>query len=344
MNRRNVAIAFILALIPISEVGATPASAEIACILHKPGNKIENLVFVGNSGQIYQPLEGPPHQWQRTSLGGVAATIRGAVQDRGQVFVVGRRAPIFRNIAGIWHTHPLANRGTTTASNGGASFVAAVGRHLYSLRKNNWVRIGSTLRSVSAVWASNKTKLYLAMYPARKPKTKADHFGIIRRYQGHKWAQFKHPMVAKEYVTDLFGVPGKQVLAITSNRRVLNIGAGNRKTATVMRAAQSLKGMKIHARGSWQGVAVMAVQTAAGPKLVTAKGKTLQPLLDLPPLASNDRISVLYEDPSGALLVATWNGAIHIRNGDTWNQGVVHPEVPKTALRSFPHSAPAHAQ
>ncbi|HEY8146692.1 MAG TPA: hypothetical protein VIG06_28615 [Kofleriaceae bacterium] len=292
---------------------------EIAAAVAPEGGK-GGPVLVGRSGQLYAP--GSDRVWRRKNAGGVALDVRAALRSPtrpGEVIAVGDDAPPFRFAAGAWTADVVGNRGAATLSRGGGVPALSVGRHVYTLEKDAWVRRTSAAKVATAVWAASPTSILVATSD-----------GALARWDGKRLAPMKTGLPATDPIVLLVGAQPKQVYGKSKAGRWIRI-AGTSTAALVL--ARELDGFDEHAAGIGSDGALLLAGTAgaAGATkavLAHAEQNKVVPWQDLPALADGDRVAVVFA-AGGEVTVASRSGAVRVRAAaGTWSEGRVAGELP----------------
>ena len=315
------------------------------------GNSIAEAVLVGPSGQLYQPSG--TGTWQRTTAGGVAADVSAVLNPAaGQLFVVSSRSPLYRLTDGSWNAVRLARRGRTRAAHGGGAAVLVVGRDVHLWREGAWASVAHARGDVSAVFASSESRVYAAL-----------RRGAIDRWSGGSWTRIALP--GGSFLGDgrFAGRPGEKLFLLSDTGAILDILSSR---ATLVTQPADLQGFSAHvgAVDSTGGLWVAGVQApilapeqpAGGAPPETAPAAAAQApapralLLHRPgrgkhpPLAlvealtmvaPGDLITLLICDDTGAVLLATDAGQVHLRApSGTWSAARMSTDLPAKQFRS----------
>ena len=342
MARQNRATAvpltlFALVLSASSIARAEPPAYTVdlrAAITTEAG--VEATILVGAAGQLYRPSGGD--QWRRDAIGGVAVDLRQSIADKDAIYAISAHTPMFRHQRGNWHVAPLPNRGPIVMAAGGGVPSLAVAKHIYLLRKQRWVRLASARRNITALWAASTKRVYIGTSS-----------GEIQRLNGGRWNDVTARLGNDDRVVALLGTGGKQLLAITRDGLVLEVGA---KSAKPLPAPADLTGFDIilscpdRTRG---GALLLALtHNSAGEQrtvLIAADSGKLIVIDEVPPGQPDDGFTVLATDKSGSILVVSQRGAVHLRDpSGNWRVGKVIAEPPAPTRRPDAGSQPAQVR
>ncbi len=303
-------------------------------VVHTGAGGLSQLTLVGQSGQLFEPTA---DGWQRVAAGGVAGDVDGTARGKdGTIYVIGGRAPVYAWKDGAWQVHSLGPRYASRSHTLTGEPIIVVGRQLFAFDGDRFKRFGRVPSRVDVVWASDKSKIYIA-----------NDLGVLQRGNGRTWSAISHPLVAPEVIDRMVGVPGRALYAISDAGTILSVGTADAKPLAVPAALQGwaitaacadrrhvyLVGRATNADGTARQV-VASVAAAT----ITVEG-------DAPALADGDRYSLCVADASGELLVGSWRGRVHVRAGDksAWTERKVvtaPPPAPMTAARTG--RKPAH--
>ena len=297
---------------------------EIAAAVAPEGGK-GAPVLVGRSGQLY--VAGADRVWRRRSAGGVARDVRAAVRSPtrpAEVIAVGDDAPPLRFAGGAWRAELVGNRGAAALARGGGVPALAIGRHVYTLEKEAWVRRTSAGKTVTAVWAASPTSILVATGD-----------GALARWDGKRLAPIRTGLPAQDPIALLVGSLPKQVYGRSRAGRWLRVsGTG---AASIVQARE-LDGFEEHAAGiAPDGALLLAgtVPAATGrrPVLARAEQTRVAPWQDLAPLAEGDRVAVVIAS-GGEITIASRAGAVRVRSATgTWSEGRVTGDLPAASAK-----------
>jgi hypothetical protein len=316
---------------------AQPAGfpVEIVAAVAPEGGK-GGPVLVGRSGQLYAP--GADRVWRRKGAGGVARDVVAALRSPtrpAEVIAVGDEAPAFRFTGAAWKADIVGNRGAAALSRGGGVPALAVGRHVYTLEKEAWVRRTSVARTATAVWAASPTAILIATSD-----------GALARWDGKRLAPIKTGLPAADPIALLLGAQPRQVFARSKSGRWLRISG---TSAAAVAIARELEGFDEHSAGIGEGGALLLAGTAGAAgarKSVIARAEQTKavPWQDLAALADGDRFAAVFA-AGGDLTVASRSGAVQVRAAaGGWSAGRVAGELPPAAAARARRSGPARSR
>jgi hypothetical protein len=294
---------------------------------------IDATILVGSAGQLYRPSGSD--QWRREAIGGVAIDLRQTIASSDTIYAVAEHTPMFRHRRGSWHVSPLPNRGSIVMGVGGGVPSLAIGKHVYLLRKQKWVRQNSAKRDITALWAASTKRVYVGTAS-----------GEIKRLNGRRWNDVTAKLGSGDRVVSLLGIAGKQLLAITRDGLVLEVGA---TTAKPLVAPANLTGfdIRLSCPGNVHGAALLlaATQSSAGDQrlvLIAADAGKLTLVDDVDPAREGDEFTILATDSSGAILLASRRGEVRLRDpSGQWRGGVVVATPPTPTHKPTAGSQPA---
>ncbi len=324
----HLAVAIALAAtVPVAEA----ETAQVVTAIVEKRASVTELVLVGESGQLYQPRD---DGWSRDHAGGIAGDVAGAVKGKdGTVYVVGGRAPVYEHIDGSWRVRSIGVRRRSRANTLSGLPIVAAGRNLFSLDGDRWRRIGTTRGRVELIWASSRSKIYVA-----------DDTGEITRGDGRRWTTIANAFTGPEQVERFIGSPGKALYAVGDAGTIVSVGASK---ATPVTIPADLAELKITA-GGIDGKGVVYVAGDLGDKhvLATLANNKLELAEELPDLDAGDRYSLIIGDKHGSLLVASYAGAVQIRDKDgTWTKRAVSLDLPaEKPVKVREHRRPARTR
>ena len=351
--------------------GPAPRLARIATAIPSPTPS--SFSFVGPSGQIYDPQA--TGTWQRRGLGGISADVQGAIRTpSGAIFAVGDHDPIYRYDKGIWHVHLLPNRGPAHAPGANSEPVLAIGRHVYAWQATGWSRLAGTRSRLTALWGH--------IHRRQLTVTVATESGKVLHITGSAQKTVRDSPGPRDPVVMFFGRDRDSLFALTRSGVLLEVGVKSIRRVELAPSAPGLSvhaGMVDRAGVLWVAGSLprnSAAPAAAGgspenpakgssrgaepaTELVLARledssdsrhsrprGRSLQVSVvkRFSHSEDSDRIRVIRERPDGMIIVATKNGAIHMRSGDgTWHNGKLIDRVAAPAPRPAT-SGPARAR
>ncbi len=287
-----------------------------------------SLVLVGRSGQLY--AAGADRVWRRKSGGGVSVDVRAAVRSPtrpAEVIAAGDEAPPFRFSGSAWNADPVGNRGSTTLGRGGGVPVLTVGRHVYTLEKDAWVRRVSAAKVATAVWAASATSIFVATSD-----------GALARWDGKRLAPIRTGLAAGDPIVLLLGSQPRQLYGKSKGGRWIKVSGAS---SVSMAFARELDGFEEQAAGlGGDGALLLAGMLPAGTAkksvLARAEQNRIAPGGDLWPLAEGDRFAVVAAQGAD-LLVASRAGSVRVRAAaGAWAEGRVAGELPQAKGRRSP--------
>ena len=337
MKRLAVAAAAVALIAGAAGARAQPAGfpIEIVAAVAPEGGK-GAPVLVGRSGQLYAP--GADRVWRRKNAGGVARDVVAALRSPtrpGEVFAAGDQAPLFRFTGAAWKADLVGNRGAVSLSRGGSVPALAVGRHVYTLEKDAWVRRTSAAKVVTAVWAASPTAILVATSD-----------GGLARWDGKRLAPIKTGLPAADPISLLIGGQPRQVFARSRSGRWLRISGAS---AAAVSIARELEAFEEHAAGIGSDGALLLAGTAgaAGARksvLARAEQTKAVPWQDLAALADGDRFAAVFA-AGGDLTVASRGGAVQIRAAaGSWSAGRVAGDLPAAPAARGRRVGPARSR
>jgi len=298
---------------------------EIVAAVAAEGGK-GSPVLVGRSGQLY--AAGADRVWRRKSAGGVSADVRAAARSPsrpGEIFAVGDDAPPFRFSGGTWRAELLGNRGSATLARGGGVPALSIGRHVYTLEKDAWVRRTSAGKIATAVWAASPTAILVATSD-----------GALARWDGKRLAPMKTGLAAGDSIVLLVGAQPKLVFGKSRSGRWIRVSGGS---VANLALARELDGFEEQAAGIGSDGALLLAGTAPAPGgakkplLARVQANKIVPGDDLWALADGDRFAVIHAG-GGELLVASRSGSVRVRaatGAGAWSEGRVAGDLPAPA-------------
>ena len=317
-----------LAIAAAALVGvAAPATAhaqgfpvELVAAVGPEGGK-GSAVLVGRAGQIY--VAGADRVWRRKAAGGVSVDVRAAVRSPtrpAEVIAVSDQAPPFRFSGAAWSAEMVGNRGPTALGRGGGVPALAVGRHVYTLEKDAWVRRVSATKVATAVWALSDRSILIATSD-----------GALARWDGRRLAPIKTGLAAGDPIVLLLGSLPRLVWGKSKAGRWIRVNGASVAQVAFDRA---LDGFDEHATGVGGDGALLLAGTvpAAGggkkPVLARADQNRIAPWQDLWAPAEGDRFAVVAAQ-GAELLVASRAGSVRGRGAaGAWVEGRVSGEPP----------------
>jgi hypothetical protein len=295
-------LAGILAL--VAGTGTSPAArADVLAAIAPVADDVRRAIPVGPSGQVWEP-DGAG-TWTRTAEGGVAADVRGAVVAGTALVVAGKSAPLFRREPIGWIAMRLGERGKSVVGIGPRPSIA-IGRNIFVWAGTSWKRIGRTGANVVALWAASETKIVVATED-----------GLVRFASGGFVAVPAAPAVAG------LGGGGPTAWAVTADGGAYEVATRRIHRPTVGGVALSVSLVAVSADATWAlgstptGIALTRFHKGAWTEAIA------------PPIAADDAALAIVADTSGALLVGTRRGALHLRNaGGEWSTGTRNEALP----------------
>lgn len=311
---------------------AAHADPRVVALVNGSSGSLGDARIVGPSGQVYAPVGNNLLRWQRTSRGGVAATVVFAGRHRGQLYAAGRQAPIYVARKGVWYANPLPNRGWTSLSTGGATGAVAVGRQVYTLRANGWRRFGRTRGRVSALWASAADTIYVANTAGRLRRGRT----LGKRAS---WAVLSAPLAGGDHVVAFAGGRPGHLYAITKRGALLHI-----RGTQVRRVGH---GLTVRAAGTAGSAGlVIAGRSARGTAVVAPvlRGKVAKPEAILG-LGRSGRIAAVAAGADHTILVVSEAGELFLRDkAGTWQPGKLQDGAAKPTPTRFRGASPARTR
>jgi hypothetical protein len=306
----------------LSPALATAKPAQVVNAVGPDKHGVTGMVLVGQSGQLYRPR--PGGGWGRDEAGGVASDVVGAARRKdGTIFVIAAgRAPVYAFVGGSWQRYSVGERRPAVANTRSGTAVMAIGRQILRFDGQRWVRTGTAPGRLRAIWLGGNRAYVI---------TEA---GQLLRSNGRSWAPIAHKLADGDQLAWLVGVAGQLLVGITDAGHLVRVGA---KSAELIKLPAELQGTTITAGGEGHKGEVILVghrQTATGREQVALAVRTRQVRLvdHLPALRDGDRYSLVAMDSKGALLVASYDGQVHIRGGEgTWRQEPLTTEVARAA-------------
>jgi hypothetical protein len=300
---------------------------------------VTRAILVGGSGELYHPTgSGEGAGWQRQIAGGVSIDVTGAVRGPGdEVFVVGRRAPLFRfdPARGAWYAHPLPNRGPSEAGGPGGAACVSLGRQVYVPGGARWDRLGAAGDTITALWASTASRVYVATRD-----------GGLARLTGGSRADLSHPLADGDVIVGFAGSPGRDLYAVAASGTLLEVRGTTARAITV---PDDLADLEVHTLAPRAGGGVWIVGVAGPPEaretlLLSTDGTALVREGALPAL-TGDRAAALRVDTAGAMLLVSRGGRAWLRTaGGSWTAARVLGTLPEAAYRPSEAGAPAHTR
>jgi hypothetical protein len=288
-------------------------------------------VLVGRSGQLY--AAGADRVWRRKSGGGVATDVRAALRSPtrpAEIIAVGEQAPPFRFSGTAWSAEQVGNRGPTVLGQSGGVPALAVGRHVYTLEKDAWVRRVSAARVATAIWAASDRSIVVATGD-----------GALARWDGKRLAPMKTGLPAADPLVLLVGSQPRQLYGRSKSGRWVRVSGAS---VAGLALARELDGFEEQAAGVGGDGALLLAGTVpvpgGGKKPVLARAEQTRvvPWQGLWALADGDRFAVVFAQ-GGELLVASRAGSVRVRGASgAWTEGRVIGDLPAPAGK--PRRAP----
>ena len=296
---------------------APPITApDIAAVAASPDD-VRKSVLVGPSGQVWEP-DGSG-TWTRRAAGGVAADVRGAALANGNLVVAGKATPLYRREGERWTAMRLGERGRTTIGRGPRASLA-IGRIVFVWTGTSWKRVGVAPATVTGLWSAGETKVVIA--------TDAG----LHRLTGTAFRPIVVPLGSAPF-TSLGG--GATTWAVTADGAAFDVTARRAHRPAV--GGQPITVALVTSAGdsAWALGA-----TAAGPALARFR-KGVWSDAAAPPLSPDDLPVALAADATGALLVVTRGGLIHVGAPDgTWITGTRTQSLPAASTGPGPARSP----
>ncbi|HUQ02885.1 MAG TPA: hypothetical protein VM261_10340 [Kofleriaceae bacterium] len=305
MSTRAVAAAVLLALVASIAATARTARADVIAAIAPATDDVRKTIVVGPSGQVYEP-DGSG-TWTRKSEGGVAADVRGAVVAGSALVVAGKSAPLYRRDPTGWIAMRLGERGKSVIGSGPRPAIA-IGKNVFVWAGSSWKRVGRTTANIAALWAASETKIVVA--------TDA---GLVR-FAGGGFA----PVPAAPVVAGL-GSGGPTSWAVTADAGAYEVATRRIHRPTVGGAPMAVALVATSSDSTWAfgstpaGIALARFHKGAWSEAIA------------PPVAADDSALALVADTSGALLVVTRGGLLHLLPagaGATWSTGTRAEALP----------------
>lgn len=302
---------------------------------------VTRTVLIGPAGQIYRPQD-TPGTWRRPAGGGISVAVTGAVEIPGHaLFACGARAPLFRADQDTWHVHGLGNRGSCAVAPDGAPAMA-IGPHIYTWRNGRWLRLRSAPSTVTALWATTASQVYVATDQGQLLRTR------VPRARAAAWSTIRHSLTQDDPIEHVIGHAGKHPYALSRSGAVLRLGA---TVATLVARDPELTAFQPQAMAAapdgalWiAGILPASDSSPARAVLARADGARMRMIEELSPLQPEERISVLRVDARGGMLWATGSGTLRYRaQSGSWQEGTILGELPRP-LSSVPGRRPAHTR
>ncbi len=287
----------LLALLAVFPGGSVaPAAAEdVLAAIAASADDVKQTILVGPSGQVFEP-DGAG-TWTRRTEGGVAADVRGAVVAGTGLVVAGKSAPLYRRDGDRWTAMRLGERGRTAIGTGPRAALA-IGKLVFVWSGSTWKRVGRAPGTVTALWAASETKVFAATD------------GGLLRLAGGAFS----PLGAGTPAVVGFG--GVTAWAVTADGAAFEVATRRIHRPTVGGQAIVVGLVTATTDSAWA-----LGTTDAGPALARFhKGAWTEAVA--PPIASGDAPISITADRSGALLVVTRAGGVHVAGPDgRWDAG-----------------------
>jgi hypothetical protein len=301
VSTRAVVAAFLLA----AAASTAAVRADVIAAIAPATDDVRKTIVIGPSGQVYEP-DGAG-TWTRTSEGGVAADVRGAVVAGAALVVAGKSAPLYRRDPIGWIAMRLGERGRTVVGSGPRPAIA-IGKNVFIWAGTTWKRVGRTTANITALWAASETKIVVA--------TEA---GLVR------FAGGGFPPVPAAPVVAGLGSGGPATWAVTADGGAYEVATRRIHRPTAGGAPMTVALVATSSDSTWAfgstpaGIALARFHKGAWAEAVA------------PPLAPDDSALALVTDRSGALLVVTRGGLLHLLPagaGATWSAGLRAEALP----------------
>lgn len=310
MSLRAAALVLLLA--------STAARADVIAAIAPATDDVRRSIPVGPSGQVWEP-DGAG-TWTRKAEGGVAADVRGAVVAGNALVVAGKSAPLYRREAIGWIAMRLGERGRTVVGIGPRPALA-VGRTIFVWAGTTWKRVGRTAANVTAVWAASETKIVIAT-----------ESGLVRFAAGGF-----APVPAAPVVAGL-GSGGPTAWAVTADGAAYEVATRRIHRPTAGGAPMTVGFVAVSKDAAW-ALGSTPAPVSMGPTSPSPDGQAGLALVRFhkgawseviaPPIGADDSALAIVADTSGALLVVTRAGALHLLPaGGSWTVGVRTEALP----------------
>ncbi len=293
----------VLAGVVALAAGVASARADVLAAIVPSGDDVRRSIAVGPSGQVWEP-DGTG-TWTRRAEGGVAADVRGAALAGNALVVGGKSVPLYRKESAGWIAMRLGERGRTTVGTGPRASIA-IGKTIFVWNGATWKRVGRTLGNVGALWAASETKVVVAT-----------DTGVARYAAGGFTVVTGAPEVAA------FGTGGPAPWATTTDGAAYEVTTRRVHRPTVAGEPMMVELVAVSAGTTW---ALGRTTTGIGLGRFH-KGAWTEAIP--PPIADDDAALAMAADASGALLVATRGGALHVLpDGGSWTAGTRAEALP----------------
>jgi hypothetical protein len=289
-------------------LAAANARADVITAVTPATDDVKKSILVGPSGQVWEP-DGAG-TWTRKSEGGVAADVHGATVAGAALVVAGKSTPLYRRDPIGWIAMRLGERGRTIVGTGPRPSIA-IGKTVFVWAGTSWKRVGRTAGNVIALWAASETKVVAATDTGLGKLAGAGAFA---------------PVPAAPALATL-GTGGPATWGVTADGAAYEVATRRIHRPTVGGAPLTVAFVAVGGDTTWA-----LGSTPAGPALARFhKGAWTAAVA--PPVAADDAVLAVVADTSGALLVVTRMGAVHLAAADgSWSAGtrteVLPPATP----------------
>jgi hypothetical protein len=278
-------------------LGAASAHADVITAVAPATDDVKKSILVGPSGQVWEP-DGAG-TWTRNREGGVAADVRGATLAGTALVVAGKSTPLYRRDPIGWIAMRLGERGRTVVGSGPRPSIA-IGKNVFVWAGTSWKRVGRTAGNVIALWAANEIKVVAVTDTGVGKLAGAGAFA---------------PIPGAPALAGL-GTGGPATWGVTADGAAYEVATRRIHRPTVGGAPMTIAFVAVGGDKAWA-----LGSTPVGPALARfhkgAWGEAIAP-----PIAADDAPFALVADTSGALLVVTRAGAVHLAAADgTWSTG-----------------------
>lgn len=218
----------------------------------------------------------------------------------------------------------------------------AIGPHIYTWRKERWLRLRSAPGAVTALWAATASQVYVATDQGQLLRTR------VLRARAGAWSTIRHSLTQDDPIEHVIGHAGKHPYALSRSGAVLRLGA---TVATLVSRDPELSAFQPQAMAAapdgtlWiAGILPASDSSPARAVLAQAARGRMRMIEELLPLQPEERISVLRVDARGGMLWATDSGTLRYRaQSGSWQEGTILGELPRP-LSSVPGRRPAHTR
>jgi hypothetical protein len=285
-------------------LAAASARADVITAVAPATDDVRKSILVGPSGQVWEP-DGAG-TWTRKSEGGVAADVHGATLAGTTLVVAGKSAPLYRRDPVGWIAMRLGERGRTVVGTGPRPSIA-IGKTVFVWAGTTWKRVGRTAGNVIALWAASDVKVVAATDTGLGKLAGAGAFA---------------PIPAAPALAGL-STGGPATWAVTADGAAYEVATRRIHRPTVGGAALTVVFVAVAGDKTW------ALGTTPAGLALARFHKGAWTEAAAPPVAADDAPLALVADTSGALLVVTRAGALHLAAADgTWSTGTRTEALP----------------